>query len=628
MRKATVGAVGWLLVTLLHSGVAWGGTATLSWDANIEPALAGYRVHYGTSRAYANSMDVGRVTTYTMNGLTEKATYYFVVTAYNQYGSESGYSNEVSKTIPDTMGPVVSSRTASPTTSTTAVITWLTNEPATTQVEYGASSAYGMVSPLDSTLVTSHRVTLTGLTPSTIYHFRVASQDVMGNSATTGDATWAQTDYDPWLGSADLSVTMSDGPDPATVGQRVTYTIVAANNGPNTATDVTMTDVLPAGVTFWSVTASQGTCGGVNAMTCSLGNLASGARATVTLVVTITAQSVAMNTASLLSRVTDPNLVNNTVTTTTNAGSALVNLSSRLRVLTADNVGIGGFIIQGSSPKTILLRARGPSMGGAPFNLPGVLANPFLQLYSGSTVMAQNNDWQTADPLCLNPATECGNAAQIVTTGLDPCQPNPGQTGAPPGCSQESAILITLPPGNYGAIVSGVSGGTGVGLVEVFEVGSATSRLINISTRAFVETGDNVEIGGFTIGGTDPKTVLIRARGPSMGGAPFNVPATLANPLVQLYSFASGTYIAQNDNWQVSDPLCAASGLVCGGATEISATGLDPCIPNPAQPTAPPGCSQEAAILITLPPGNYGAIVSGVSGGTGVGLMEVFEVSP
>jgi hypothetical protein len=113
-----------------------------------------------------------------------------------------------------------------------------------------------------------------------------------------------------------------------------------------------------------------------------------------------------------------------------------------------------------------------------------------------------------------------------------------------------------------------------------------------------------------------------------MGGAPFNVPATLANPLVQLYSFASGTYIAQNDNWQVSDPLCAASGLVCGGATEISATGLDPCIPNPAQPTAPPGCSQEAAILITLPPGNYGAIVSGVSGGTGVGLMEVFEVSP
>ena len=109
-------------------------------------------------------------------------------------------------------------------------------------------------------------------------------------------------------------------------------------------------------------------------------------------------------------------------------------------------------------------------MSGAPFNVPGTLANPTMQLYSGSTVIAQNNDWQTTDPLCGSPAVSCGNANQIMATGLDPCQPNPGQGTMPPGCSQESAILVTLPPGGYTAIVSGVGGTTGVGLVEVFEI--------------------------------------------------------------------------------------------------------------------------------------------------------------
>ena len=109
-------------------------------------------------------------------------------------------------------------------------------------------------------------------------------------------------------------------------------------------------------------------------------------------------------------------------------------------------------------------------MGGAPFNIPGVLANPTMQLYSGATVIAQSDNWQTTDPLCLSPATVCGDATQISATAMDPCQPNPGQTVAPPNCVQEAALLVTLPPGAYTAIVSGVSGGTGVGLVEVFEV--------------------------------------------------------------------------------------------------------------------------------------------------------------
>src|SRR5678815_3914599 len=131
------------------------------------------------------------------------------------------------------------------------------------------------------------------------------------------------------------------------------------------------------------------------------------------------------------------------------APSGLSNIATRGLVLTGDNVLIGGFIIQGTVPKTVLIRARGPSMSGAPFFVPGTLADPFLQLFSGQNVIAQNNNWQDA-PSCTG--FVCGNAAQIAATGLDPCQANPGQTTTPPSCTQESAILITLPPGAYTAV--------------------------------------------------------------------------------------------------------------------------------------------------------------------------------
>jgi subtilase family protein len=306
--------------------------------------------------------------------------------------------------------------------------------------------------------------------------------------------------------------------------------------------------------------------------------------------------------------------------------SNLSNISTRGSVLTDDNVMIGGFIIEGAAPKKVLIRARGPALGSEPFNVPAPLANPFVQLFSGSTVIAQNDDWQTGDPLCTNMGFTCGGVTEITASGLDPCQPNPGQSTPPAGCSQESVILITLPPGAYTAIVTGIGGGTGVGLVEVFDVDSgSSSKLANISTRGIVQTGDNVMIGGFIIGGSIAKTVLVRGRGPALGSAPFNVPGTLANPFMQLFS--GSTVIAQNDNWQTSDPLCGSMGFACGGVTEISATGLDPCQPNPGQTGSPAGCAQESVILITLPPGAYTAILSGVSNRTGVGLVEVFKLN-
>jgi len=289
--------------------------------------------------------------------------------------------------------------------------------------------------------------------------------------------------------------------------------------------------------------------------------------------------------------------------------SPLSNISTRGLVQTGDNVQIGGFIIGGTGSKTVLIRARGPVL--TDFGVPGVLNDPVLQLFSGQTVIAENDNWETTLPLCQNNGLNCGGAAEITATGLDPC------VGNMTGCARESAILVTLDPGPYTAIVNGVGGGTGVGLVEVFEVGTSTSRLTNISTRGLVGTGDDVMIGGFIIGGTDPKTVLVRARGPVL--TDFGVPGELADPFLQLFS--GQTVIAQSDDWQATDSLCGPPAVSCGGETEIVATGLDPCVGNLT------GCAQESAILVTLPPGPYTAIVSGVNGGTGVGLVEVFEVN-
>ena len=297
--------------------------------------------------------------------------------------------------------------------------------------------------------------------------------------------------------------------------------------------------------------------------------------------------------------------------------------STRASVMTGDQQMIGGFVIEGSQPTAVLIRGRGPSMGDKPFFVPGTLSNPQLQLFSGSNPIAQNDNWQDS-PQC-DSQFACGGAAQIQATGLDPCQPNPGQTAAPAGCAFESAILVILSPGPYTAVLSGVNGGTGVGLVEVFEVdgSSNASKLVNVSTRAVIQSKDDVMIGGVILAGPTAKTVLIRGRGPSMEGAPFYVSETLDNPYLELYSGA--TVIAENDNWQ-NNPQCDPR-FACGTVAQIKATGLDPCQPNPGQSAAPKGCDKEAVFLITLPPGAYTAILRGVGGATGVALVETFDLN-
>jgi len=261
------------------------------------------------------------------------------------------------------------------------------------------------------------------------------------------------------------------------------------------------------------------------------------------------------------------------VTATFVAASAvprLVNIATRGRVQTGDNVMIAGFIIGGSTPKKVLITARGPSL--ASLGVPGTLADPFLQLFSGSTPIDSNDDFGT--------------------------RPNAGEIPAAnrPASPKESAILTTLSPGAYTVIVSGVGQTSGIAIVEVFEIDAPESQAVNIATRARVETGDNVMIAGFILQGDGPKKVLITARGPSLAAQ--GVTGTLADPSLQLFSGA--TVIDSNDDFGSR-----------ANANEIPAT-------------QKPSNAKEAAILTTLNPGAYTVIVSGVGATSGIAIVEVF----
>jgi len=246
------------------------------------------------------------------------------------------------------------------------------------------------------------------------------------------------------------------------------------------------------------------------------------------------------------------------------SASPLANISTRLNVLTGDNVLIGGFIIGGPDNKKVVLRAIGPSLSNPPFNLRGVLADPTIELHDATrAIIATNDNWKDTQQ------------AEILATGLQPTN------------DLESAIVMTLAPGPYTAIVRGKNGGTGIGLVEAYDVDlAANSKLINISTRGFVDTGDNVMIGGFIVGGGGSATVVVRAKGPSLSNPPFNLTGVLQDPTLSLFD-ANGVIITSNDNWKDTQQA------------ELQATGLAPTDDH------------ESAILVTLPAGNFTAIVRG-----------------
>jgi hypothetical protein len=258
------------------------------------------------------------------------------------------------------------------------------------------------------------------------------------------------------------------------------------------------------------------------------------------------------------------------------AAPLLKNISTRGYVGTGDNVLIGGLIIGGTSSREVLIRAVGGSLAG--LGVAQALRDPVIELYHGSTLIARNDDWGDG-------------------FGYEPIR----WSGFAPADDLESAVLTRLEPGNYTAIVHGFGDATGVALIEAYdlEVNPGT-ELLNISTRGQVQTGDNVMIGGFILGGTSPTRVVVRAIGPSLTER--GVSSPLQDPTLDLHN-SEGTRIASNDNWRSDDE----SGIVGTGIA--------------------PHDDREAALVATLPPSGYTAIVRGANQTRGVALVEVYKTA-
>jgi hypothetical protein len=254
---------------------------------------------------------------------------------------------------------------------------------------------------------------------------------------------------------------------------------------------------------------------------------------------------------------------------------------------------IGGFIVQGTQPKRLIIRALGPEL--IPFGIPDPLADPTLELHDGTgALIASNDNWMTT---IIGGIITGDQVAAIRASGFAP------------GNVMESAMIVNLPPGNYTAIVRGVNNITGVGLVDLYDLGAATTSFLgNISTRALVQTGEDVMIGGFIVQGAQPKRVMVRAIGPSL--TQYGVPNPLADPNLELHN-GTGALIASNDNW-VSTII---GGIITSDqVADIRNSGLAP------------GQSTESAMIVTLPPGNYTAIVRGKNIIIGVALVEVYDI--
>jgi acetyl esterase/lipase len=255
------------------------------------------------------------------------------------------------------------------------------------------------------------------------------------------------------------------------------------------------------------------------------------------------------------------------------ASKKLLNVSTRADVGTSYGVMIGGFIVTGTTDKRVVLCAIGPSL--TQFGVPGALADPILSLYDSAGVLVESNDNWTVIP------------------GI----PNPLQPSSP----SESLLTAILPAGSYTAILQGAGNLAGIALVEAYDLTPVNSTVINISTRGDIVTPSDVIIGGFIVGGTDPTSVIVRALGPSLG--PLGVPTPLPNPYLELHD-SNGTLLFANDNWRSTQEQ------------QIIAT------------TIPPTDDLESAIVATLSPGSYTAVVRDANFATGIALVEVYDLEP
>ena len=276
----------------------------------------------------------------------------------------------------------------------------------------------------------------------------------------------------------------------------------------------------------------------------------------------------------------------------------LTNISTRAFVETEDKVVIGGFIVQGSGAKRVIIRALGPEL--TQYGVTEPLRNPTLELYNGNgDLIASNNNWVTT---IIGGVITHNQIRDIMNSGYAPTN------------ASESAIIADLQPGNYTAIMRGVNQTIGVGLIEVYELNTSgtvpSSFLRNISSRSVVDEGDNVMIGGFIVQGTGPKRVIVRAIGPEL--TQYGLQDVLPDPTLELHD-GRGALIASNDNWQTT----VIGGIITQDqVAEIRGSGHAPTDPS------------ESAIIADLPAGRYTAIVRSKNIIVGVALVEVYDLDP
>jgi uncharacterized protein (DUF1800 family) len=277
--------------------------------------------------------------------------------------------------------------------------------------------------------------------------------------------------------------------------------------------------------------------------------------------------------------------------------SSISNLSTRAQVGTGGNILITGFNIGPGAPKTILIRATGPAL--ADFGVTGALTDPRLELYSGATKVAENDNW----------SSPVGTATPVTAAAFS----SVGAFGLTAG-SRDAALVATLAPGSYTAQVSGTGNGTGVALIEVYEVGALNARLANISARAVVGTGGNILIPGLVIApGAGNRRLLVRAAGPAL--TDLGVTGALTDPTMVVLR-SSGATLATNDNW----------GTPVGTGASSAAALTAAFAQNGAFAFAT--SSRDSALIADFSPDSYTIQVSGVNNTTGVALVEVYDLTP
>lgn len=481
---------------------------------------------------------------------------------------------------PTTIPVTLSASNAFGTTTATLVLTVLP-APATGPVITSSTSATGRTgAPFHFQVITTGGSPATQLSATNLpggLTFDPASGVISGTPQSAGSTAVTLNVTDPngnatgilqltFSGDAGLPVIVSPSSANVTSGQQFSYTIDAPVIGNGEPTSYNLIGILPVGLFFDNKTGViSGTYNGSPEQDGETiqRQLSGGVITNVQLFAT-----------------------NSHGTTTTplvffNAPIGSVNISTRLDVGTADNVLIGGFIVTGNAPKKVLIRAIGPSIKAGDSPLAGALQDTTLALYQGQTLLGSNDDWRS-------------DQEQEIK-----------DTGVPPTDDRESAMVATLAAQTgYTAIVGGKDGTAGIGLAEIYDLGTASldsssvSHLANISTRGTVLTADNVMIGGFIISGANTK-ILARAIGPSLAAQ--GVASALQDPMLELHD-SSGATVFSNDDWRSTQQ------------DQIIAT------------TIPPSDDRESAIVATLQPGAYTAVVRGKDDSTGVALVEIYSL--